>query len=260
MRSLQISVIILVHNNETTIRKCLESIFANKILPYEIIIVDNLSTDNSISIIQSFSYEHFKIIHSKKNHIGYARNIGLKYAKGNYVMFIDADDYVDVHLFETLSLYQGYDVIRFAPVLVDKDLFLYDNKFIYPLECSFKNGYEALKKFSVPELRYGVFWIYCFKNHDLKIRNFKIYEDTVSIPDIISKAKSVICLDYYGYYHVINELGYTHQISKEEKEKYFKKTCRYLIKKYHNHKDIRLYYEYHWNRKKKGHFKKTVNY
>ena len=59
---MKISVIILVHNNEKTIKKCLESIFANKILPYEIIIVDNLSTDNSISIIQSFSYEHFKII------------------------------------------------------------------------------------------------------------------------------------------------------------------------------------------------------
>ena len=259
MRSLQISVIILVHNNETTIRKCLESIFANKILPYEIIIVDNLSTDNSISIIQSFSYEHFKIIHSKKNHIGYARNIGLKYARGNYVMFIDADDYVDVHLFETLSLYQGYDVIRFAPVLVDKDLFLYDNKFIYPLECSFKNGYEALKKFSVPELRYGVFWIYCFKNHDLKIRNFKIYEDTVSIPDIISKAKKVINLHYYGYYHVIHSNSYSSKISCEEKERYFKKTCRYLIKRYYKHPVIRKYYLYHFERKKLGRFKKAIN-
>mgnify|MGYP002644752243 FL=1 len=259
MRSLQISVIILVHNNETTIRKCLESIFANKILPYEIIIVDNLSTDNSISIIQSFSYEHFKIIHSKKNHIGYARNIGLKYARGNYVMFIDADDYVDVHLFETLSLYQGYDVIRFAPVLVDKDLFLYDNKFIYPLECSFKNGYEALKKFSVPELRYGVFWIYCFKNHDLKIRNFKIYEDTVSIPDIISKAKKVINLHYYGYYHVIHSNSYSSKISCEEKERYFKKTCRYLIRRYYKHPVIRKYYLYHFERKKLGRFKKAIN-
>ena len=256
---MQISVIILVHNNEKTIKKCLESIFANKILPYEIIIVDNLSTDNSISIIQSFSYEHFKIIHSKKNHIGYARNIGLKYARGNYVMFIDADDYVDVHLFETLFLYQGYDVIRFAPVLVDKDLFLYDNKFIYPLECSFKNGYEALKKFSVPELRYGVFWIYCFKNYDLKIRNFKIYEDTVSIPDIISKAKKVINLHYYGYYHVIHSNSYSSKISCEEKERYFKKTCRYLIKRYYKHPVIRKYYLYHFERKKLGRFKKTIN-
>ena len=256
---MKISVIILVHNNEKTIKKCLESIFANKILPYEIIIVDNLSSDNSISIIQSFSYEHFKIIHSKKNHIGYARDIGLKYARGNYVMFIDADDYVDVHLFETLSLYQGYDVIRFAPVLVDKDLFLYDNKFIYPLECSFKNGYEALKKFSVPELRYGVFWIYCFKNYDLKIRNFKIYEDTVSIPDIISKAKKVINLHYYGYYHVIHSNSYSSKISCEEKERYFKKTCRYLIKRYYKHPVIRKYYLYHFERKKLGRFKKAIN-
>lgn len=256
---MKISVIILVHNNEKTIKKCLESIFANKILPYEIIIVDNLSTDNSISIIQSFSYEHFKIIHSKKNHIGYARNIGLKYARGNYVMFIDADDYVDVHLFETLLLYQGYDVIRFAPVLVDKDLFLYDNKFIYPLECSFKNGYEALKKFSVPELRYGVFWIYCFKNHDLKIRNFKIYEDTASVPDIICTSKKIINLNYYGYYHVIHSNSYSSKISCEEKERYFKKTCRYLIKRYYKHPVIRKYYLYHFERKKLGRFKKAIN-
>lgn len=256
---LKISVIILVHNNEKTIGKCLESVFSNKTLPYEIIIVDNLSTDNSISIIQSFPYEHFKIIRSKKNHIGYARNVGLKYASGNYVMFIDADDYVDVNLFYTLSLYQGYDVIRFAPILVDKDLFLYDNKFIYPEEGVFNNGYEALRKFSVPELRYGVFWLYCFKNHNLKIRNYKIYEDTVSIPDIICKSKKIINLNYYGYYHGIHSNSYSCQISSEEKERYFKKTCRYLIKRYYKHSSIRKYYEYHFQRKKADRFKKAIN-
>lgn len=256
---MKISVIILVRNNEKTIRKCLESIFANKLLPCEIIIVDNLSTDKSISIIQSFSYKYFKIIRSKKNCIGYARNVGLKHASGNYVMFIDADDYVDSNLFYTLSLYQEYDVIRFAPILVNGNSFFYNNKFIYPKKVTFYNGYDALKKFSVPELRYGVFWIYCFKRNDIKIKNYKIYEDTASIPDIISKSKKVINLDYYGYYHVIYSDSYSFQISKEEKERYFKKTCRYLIKRYYRHPIIRKYYEYHWKRKKMRRFKKAIN-
>lgn len=132
-------------------------------------------------------------------------------------------------------MYQGYDIIRFASILVDRESFFYDNKFIYPKKDVFYNGYDALKKFSVPELRYGVFWIYCFKRNDLKIKNYKIYEDTASIPDIISKSKKVINLDYYGYYHVIHSDSYSSQTSKEEKERYFKKTCRYLIKRYYRH-------------------------
>ncbi len=156
-------------------------------------------------------------------------------------------------------LYQGYDVIRFAPILVDKDLFLYDNKFIYPEEGVFNNGYEALRKFSVPELRYGVFWLYCFKNHNLKIRNYKVYEDTVSIPDIICKSKRIINLNYYGYYHIIHSNSYSCQISSEEKERYFKKTCRYLIKRYYKRSSIRKYYEYHFQRKKTDRFKKAIN-
>ena len=257
---MKLSVIILAHNNEDSIKKCLDSIVSNTILPYEIIIVDNLSSDGSLDLVKAYLNYPIKIIQSKKNHIGYARRLGVKKATGDYILFVDADDYVDSNLFYRLSLCDGYDVIRFNPVCVNKGKYLYQNKFVYQGKKEFFNGYDALRSFSSFSLRYGVFWIYCFKNKNLNIKKFKIYEDTASIPDFISQAKSVICLDYYGYYYVINELGYTHQISKEEKEKYFKKTCRYLIKKYHNHKDIRLYYEYHWNRKKKGHFKKTVNY
>lgn len=252
---MRLSIVVLIHNNELTIKKCFDSILANTVLPYEIIVVNNLSSDKSIDIIKSYNIFYLRIINSKRNHIGYARRLGLKNVTGNYVLFIDADDYVDSKLFETLFKYNGYDLIRFQPIIVDNNILNYNNKFVYKEKECFKNGFEALKCFSVPNYRYGVFWIYCFKKKKQDIKKFKIYEDTASIPEIITKSRKVININFYGYFHVLNSNGYSKIISKEQKAKYFKKTCSYLIKKYKNNKIVRDYYIYHWIRKNNNEFK-----
>lgn len=91
---MKISIIIPVYNQEKYLEKCLNSILANDFLGYEIIAIDDASTDKSVEIIKK--YKHVKLIRHKKNqHIGITRNDGLKIAEGKYIAFIDPDDYID---------------------------------------------------------------------------------------------------------------------------------------------------------------------
>ena len=86
---MKISVVIPVYNSERTLRSCLESIKKSNVKPFETIIIDDGSTDNSIEIAKEFN---FRIIKLKKNSgPAVARNTGVRNAKGDVILFIDSD-------------------------------------------------------------------------------------------------------------------------------------------------------------------------
>lgn len=92
----KISVIIPVYNAEKYLNKTLESILKQSLKDIEVICVDDGSTDSSVEIIQSFikKDDRVKLIRQNNQHAGSARNTGLKEAQGEYIHFMDADDYV----------------------------------------------------------------------------------------------------------------------------------------------------------------------
>ena len=93
-----ISIIIPIYNAEKFLAKCLDSILAQTYKNFEVICVDDCSTDNSLSILEQYAkqYSCIKVIsHKKQKKQGAARNSGLNIAQGKYVTFIDADDYID---------------------------------------------------------------------------------------------------------------------------------------------------------------------
>ena len=90
------SIVIPNYNSEKWIIKCLDSILEQTYKDYEVIIVDDMSTDNSVNIIKNFLHRtnNFKLIKlDHKAFNGGTRNIGVKEAKGQYIMFIDCDDW-----------------------------------------------------------------------------------------------------------------------------------------------------------------------
>lgn len=93
---MKISTIIPIYNAEKYIGRCIESILAQGIGEQEIICVDDGSTDNSLSILREYEKAHnnIHILTQKNSFAGVARNHGLSIAKGEYVHFMDADDYV----------------------------------------------------------------------------------------------------------------------------------------------------------------------
>ena len=132
MNKFSLSVIIPNYNKDKYLNKCIDSIINQTLLPNEIIIVDDCSTDNSKKIIKKYmkKYKFIKGIFLKKNSgVSNARNIGLKEAKSNYVSFTDSDDfyYTNDKLKNEMNLIkmwenEGEDIVAYsAIVLVDKD-------------------------------------------------------------------------------------------------------------------------------------------
>lgn len=160
---MKISVIIPVCNSEKTIKRCIESVIKQTLKPYEVIVVDNDSSDNTIKIVEAYGLSNLKIVKTTVTDIGSVRTRGVQASTGDYILFLDSDDYLGKGLVEVLSNYSGHDLIRFQPNLIVDDKILRDNKFVYEQEEIFNNGIETLEKFSVNRLRYGVFWIYCIK-------------------------------------------------------------------------------------------------
>src|SRR5690625_1357085 len=93
----KVSVIITVHNSEEFLEKTLKTALSQTYSNLEFIVIDNKSDDGSVSIIKHFTQlderiHHFQI--SASQSIGMARNYGLQQAKGDFIYFLDSDDYL----------------------------------------------------------------------------------------------------------------------------------------------------------------------
>ncbi len=94
----KISIIIPVYNVEKYLRECLDSCVNQTLEDIEIICVDDASPDNSIKILEEYQQKDSRIRifrHEENKNLGTARNTGLTNATGEYVWFVDSDDYID---------------------------------------------------------------------------------------------------------------------------------------------------------------------
>lgn len=102
-----ISVIIPMYNSEKYIGDCLESVFAQTFQDFEIIVVDDCSTDKSCEIVENYISnfgDKLKLIRRKKNSGGggFPKNDGLKFSCGEYIFFLDSDDMISKTAFEEI--------------------------------------------------------------------------------------------------------------------------------------------------------------
>ncbi|WP_413533398.1 glycosyltransferase family 2 protein [Empedobacter brevis] len=102
MMSPKISIIIPIYNSEKFLTKCINSIINQNFSDYELILVNDGSTDESQKICEEFtnSYSFIKLINQVNKGVSSARNIGLNNAKGKYICFIDSDDTIQKNYFE----------------------------------------------------------------------------------------------------------------------------------------------------------------
>lgn len=99
-----ISIIVPVYNCEKYLNECLNSIINQTYSNLEIILVDDGSKDNSGAICDKYAEndKRVKVFHSKNHGVSFTRNFGIKHANGEYIGFVDADDYIDKRMFEIL--------------------------------------------------------------------------------------------------------------------------------------------------------------
>ena len=138
MLQIKYSVIIPVYNAQNTLKRCLESLLMQKRQDVEIILINDGSTDKSGEIIEDYSKKYSNIISlSQKNRgVSAARNRGLEFARGIFIMFVDSDDYVTANYFEVMDKADGggnSDLLVCAKDVADKGI---NESFVYKKMCS----------------------------------------------------------------------------------------------------------------------------
>ena len=104
MKSPAISVMIPVYNSESFLRRCVDSATAQTFRDIEILLIDDGSTDSSGQLCDALARtdNRIRVIHRKNGGVADARNTGLDHARGEYLIFLDSDDYIDADMLETL--------------------------------------------------------------------------------------------------------------------------------------------------------------
>lgn len=104
---MKVSVIIPTFNSEKFIKRAIYSVLIQSYEDFELIIVDDCSTDNTVKIIESFNDDRIKIVkHDVNTGVGVARQTGLKYTTSDFVLFLDSDDYLKDDFIEMCVLLQ----------------------------------------------------------------------------------------------------------------------------------------------------------
>lgn len=106
-----ISVIIPAYNAARTVRRCIQSVLDQTYTEWEMIIVDDGSKDDTLDICQSYDDSRIRVLHKENGGVSSARNMGLKFAQGDYIAFIDSDDFIESDYLQHLSQGLGYDIV-----------------------------------------------------------------------------------------------------------------------------------------------------
>ena len=205
-----ISVIVPVYNVEKYLKKCIQSIIDQTYKNLEIILVDDGSSDNSGKICDEFAQKdnRIKVIHKTNGGLSDARNAGLDIMSGEWVSFVDSDDFVSSYYIENLHyLVNKYDVdiaitsfVRFY----NENTKLSSSK-ISNQEVLLHNPDEAVKNMLYGKYYSVSAWSKMYKKdlfYNKRFTKGKIYEDFELMPITTSQSKKVaFCnvIDYFYY-------------------------------------------------------------
>ncbi len=187
----KVSIIIPVFNSENLLNDCLMSVKNQSLNDIEIICIDDGSTDNSLKILKNFSKndDRFKVFHQENFGAGFSRNVALEKSKGNFILFLDSDDWIEEDTCEKLynqatnlnSDLVLFDAVRHLPDNQSMDLIHFlgedSNKDFSSLSFDYK-----LVKNKVLNAYFGVIWSKFYKSsfifeNNIKFPNHKLYND-----------------------------------------------------------------------------------
>ena len=199
-----LSIIIPCYNAEKYLTETLDSVIAQPCDDYEIILIDDGSTDNTLSVATDFAKRHscITVIHTENRGVSCARNTGIQAAHGKYVSFLDADDCLCKDVYnETLhqTLCKGeHDVIGFSWIIADSSL-KYGRFAIAENQVYTKDNIQSYNRRAV-----GFhFCSYLYKREILNDENFpphcRYSEDFAFLFLVTRKARSILSLDNFWF-------------------------------------------------------------
>ena len=212
-----ISIIIPVYNVEEYLRECLESVLVQTYQNLEIILVDDGSTDNSGSICDEYKKKdsRVKVIHKKNGGLSDARNAGLDICSGEYIGFVDSDDWISKEMYEHLyreaytlkadMVVSGYYVVSQKGVtVVNKSG---GNRYIF-------EDYEKMMGYIINNV--GCMPV-CFKLYrstifdNVRFKKGKNFEDVFIFPETVANCKRMVIVPGNYYYYRMRNDSITHK-------------------------------------------------
>ena len=215
MKLVKISVIIPVYNEEDYLNECLDSIVNQSLEDIEIICVDDGSTDNSLNILKSYESDNrIKIIPKENSGLGASRNVALDIAQGEYIVFMDSDDYLNLNALEALydlaesksldciiykianfnnrtrkEFHTDYFDMRFLRDLVGDKVFDWSHVKDCLFQISVTSPSKLFKRQTIENIRFP---------------EGLLFEDTLFFIKVLFNAQRMYFLDEYLYYRRIH--------------------------------------------------------
>ena len=213
---MKFSVIVPVYNVERYLAKCLDSILTQSYDDYEIIVVNDGSPDNSQAIIDEYAAkypEKIKAFKKENGGLSDARNFGIQKAQGDYLLFIDSDDYVAENLLKELDAViskEGPDMVRFSGQVIYEDG--REGERIFCPAFSVYSGEKALDRLIDNKQYFEPAWLYAYRRDFWQKNCFafstgRYHEDFGLTPEVILKAEKFVATEYVGYNYVQSDFS-----------------------------------------------------
>lgn len=207
-----VSIILPVYNAEQYIAECVDSVIKQSYSNWELIIIDDGSTDNTEKEINSFLQEDSRIKYYRIQNSGVsnARNYGLDKTSGKWIFFLDADDYLDENcLQKSISVSTTYnaDIVVMSHYELDdlKNKCKKNNKFE---QTELLNKDEIMQNFLMTNKIGWEIWGKLFRRDLLKKlyfnKSLRIGEDAVFLVSVLKRSSTLVLLKEYGYYYRLN--------------------------------------------------------
>lgn len=220
MNNIDLSIIVPVYNVENYLRRCLDSILLQpSSITYEILLIDDGSSDKSGAICDEYqsNFPNVFVSHIENNGVAEARNLGISLSKGNYLYFMDPDDFLSDNFFDKISsnLKQKWDVLCFGynEIKENRNTVLSCRPHFYT-HCGllgkneFRNEFIELFK---TDMMYNV-WSRIYNKtfiskHDIRFPNKQIGEDTLFNFQVYRHLNTILFIDSTLYNYIAGRSG-----------------------------------------------------
>ena len=213
-----ISVIVPIYNTEKYLPKCLDSLAAQTYPDVEFILVDDGSTDNSGVIADQYTDPRFRVFHTENHGLSAARNFGIEQARGEWLMFVDSDDWVEPGFFEIpyqTALHYDADIVIFHAYNV-KDGRIKGEKSFASIEVI--DWKKAVECGGLPV------WNKLYKRElfdGIRFPEGRVYEDLAVTHKVLMQAKRIVMIPDVLYFHVYRKNSLSHRRSVKYKRDAF---------------------------------------
>ncbi len=197
-----ISIIVPVYKSEDTLKNCVDSILKQIYCNFELLLIDDGSPDRSGEICDAYAARdsRVRVYHKKNGGVSTARNLGVEVACGDWITFIDADDFVDEYFLDILSEGIDYDMVIGGYKVLPR------GKVFYNFDGLFKD--DTMANFIAQHLGNGYVWGKFYKASIIKERNISfcpdwaVFEDLLFNMDYILQCSSIKVVPSCSYFYM----------------------------------------------------------